>query len=183
MATTSAQTNPPTRRDGESIWAWRQKVAAYWSITWPAWIGAAVLAFFITAFSRNLRSSIVVMSVVENVFFFSIQAILTGRLVRKTYQSFRIYVVREDGNREQRFSASEAISVWLWIFWPQLAFYLLMSTVGWLMGHSLTADPLRRISTVALWGRFLVVGPYALDLALRVKHAGFRLETCGFRYV
>jgi hypothetical protein len=36
---------------------------------------------------------------------------------------------------------------------------------------------------MAVWLRFLVVGPYAIDLALRVKHSGFRLRAYGYRYI
>ena len=49
------------------------------------------------------------------------QALLTQRLTRKNYHSFRVYALREDGTRTRKLSLFEGLRVWLWIFAPQLA--------------------------------------------------------------
>jgi hypothetical protein len=43
-------TNKPNDFPGWQIsLAWRQKVAAFWSISWPAWIGSFVLVMLLTS--------------------------------------------------------------------------------------------------------------------------------------
>lgn len=103
-----------------------------------------------------------------------------SRLVRKDFGSFRIYAVR-DGQRSRRFSLREGISVSLWIFYPQLAFSVLVSLfVGWLRTESAT-DAIRGISSWVPWLQFLAVGPYAVGLATRAKYSKLRLEAHGLR--
>jgi len=111
--------------------AWRQKVAAFWSISWPAWIGSMGLIIGLTSgYSVDLlQDNFSVIALGGNLAFFAIQALLTRRLVRKNYRSFRLYVVRDDGSKSRNLSIREAVSVWLWILWPQLALLLLMSVV------------------------------------------------------
>jgi hypothetical protein len=165
--------------------AWRQKVAAYWSISWPAWIGSfVVVILFTSGYSVDLlQENFSIIAIGGNLTFFAIQALLTGRLVRKNYRSFRVYVVRDVGTQSRNLSIREAVSVWLWILGPQLALLLLVSLVVWFWGTKLPPDTVRGFSSMALWLRFLVVGPYAVDLALRVKYPAFRLQAHGFRYV
>jgi len=76
--------------------AWRQKVAAFWSISWPAWIGSMGLVIGLTSgYSVDLfQDNFSVIALGVNLAFFAIQALLTRRLVRKNYRSFRLYVVR-----------------------------------------------------------------------------------------
>jgi len=130
-----------------------------------------------------LQDNFSVIALGGNLAFFAIQALLTRRLVRKNYRSFRLYVVRDDGSKSRNLSIWEAVSVWLWILWPQLALLLLMSVVVWFWGAKLPPDTVRGFSSMSLWIRFLVIGPYAVGLALRPKYPAFRLEAHGFRYV
>src|SRR5579862_3025948 len=106
--------------------AWRQKLAAYWAISWPAWVLSMSLPGFLTvgytvdeALSRRIA-----LEVITNVSFFVVQLLCTQRLVRKNFRSFRIEVLREDGQRYRRLSLSDSTLVWLWIMGPQLAFIL-----------------------------------------------------------
>ena len=179
-------TNKPNDFPGWQIsLAWRQKVAAFWSISWPAWIGSFVLVMLLTSgYSVELlQDKFSIIAFGGNLAFFSIQALLTRRLVRKNYRSFRVYVVRSDGSQCRKLSLREAVSVWLWIFGPQLAPLLVASLVVWFWGTKLPSEAVRGLSSMSLWLRFLVVGPYAVDLALRVKYPTFRLQACGFRYI
>jgi hypothetical protein len=165
--------------------AWRQKVAAFWSISWLAWIGSVGLVILFTSgYSVDLlQDNLSVIALGSNLAFFAIQALLTRRLVRKNYRSFRLYVVRDDGSKSRTLSIREAVSVWLWILGPQLALLLLGSLVIWFCGTKLPPDTVRVFPSISLWLRFLVVGPYAVGLALRSRHPAFRLEAHGFRYV
>jgi len=130
-----------------------------------------------------LQDNFSVIALGGNLTLFAIQALLTRRFVRKNYRSFRLYVVRDDGSKSRNLSIREAVSVWLWILWPQLALLLLVSVVGWFWGAKLPPDTVRGFSSMSLWIRFLVIGPYAVGLALRPKYPAFRLEAHGFRYV
>jgi len=165
--------------------AWRQKVAAYWSISWPASIASFTMALLVTSFYTfdDLARHLSVITLAGNLAFFAIQAILTRRLVRKNYRSFRVEVLRNDGERRRTLSVREGGRVSLWIVGPQLAFFLTASLIVWVYGAKLPIELVRLISSSSLWLRFLVVGPYAVDLALRAKYSGFRLQTFGFRYV
>jgi hypothetical protein len=130
-----------------------------------------------------LQDNFSVIALGGNLAFFAIQALLTRRLVRKNYRSFRVYVVRDDGTKSRNLSIREAVSVWLWILGPQFALLLLVSVVVWFCGAKLPLDTVRGFSSMSLWLRFLVIGPYAAGLALRPKYPTFRLEAHGFRYV
>jgi hypothetical protein len=165
--------------------AWRQKVAAFWSISWPAWIGSMGLVILLTSgYSVDLlQDNFSVIALGGNLAFFAIQALLTRRLVRKNYRSFRVYVIRGDGSKSRELSIREAVSVWLWILGPQFALLLLVSVVVWFWGAKLPSETVRGFSSMSLWLRFLVVGPYAVGLALRPKYPTFRLAANGFRYV
>ena len=143
-----------------------------------------LIILFMNGFSVDpLQDNFSTIALGGNLVFFPIQALLTRRLVRKNYRSFRLYVVREDGTQSRKLSIREAVSVWLWILWPQLALLLLVSVVVWFWGARLPPDTVRRFSSMSLWIRFLVIGPYAVGLALRPKYPAFRLEAHGFRYV
>jgi hypothetical protein len=165
--------------------AWRQKVAAFWSISWPAWIGSLTLVIlFTSAYSVDLlQDKFSIIALGGNLAFFGIQALLTRRLVRKNYRSFRVYAVRDGGIQSRDLSIREAVSVWLWIFGPQLALLLLVSLVVGFGGAKFSPDTVRRFSSMSLWLRFIVVGPYAVGLALRAKYSAFRLQARGFRYI
>ena len=69
--------------------AWRQKVAAFWSISWPAWIGSmGLIILFMNGFSVDpLQDNFSTIALGGNLVFFPIQALLTRRLVRKNSRS------------------------------------------------------------------------------------------------
>lgn len=165
--------------------AWRQMVAAFWSISWPAWIGSfALVILFTSGYSVELlQDKFSVIALAGNFAFFAIQFLLTRRLVRKDYRSFRVYVIRDDGSRSRNLPMWEAAPLWLWIFLPQLAVLVLASLVVSVWGTRLEPEASRGFSSFSLWLRLLVVGPYAVGFALRRKYATFRLQVHGFRYV
>lgn len=165
--------------------AWRQKLAAFWAISWPAWLGnfivVIVLASGVSVSSLEANASSYALA--GNLVFFALQAPFTCRLVRKNYRSFRIYVVRGGAHPSRDLTHREAVPVWLWIVWPQAMFFLLGSLTVWLLRTRLAADLLRDIATASLWLRVLVVGPYAVGLALRIQYATFQLQAYGLRYI
>ena len=164
---------------------WRQKVAAYWAISWPAYL-ASFVALAVPASTlplEGLAGHAVGMSLTAFVTFFGVQALLARRLVRKKFRTFRLDVIRDDGHRNRDLPFRESIRIWLWIFGPQLAFVLIFSVLLEMYGDRLQPETARSLPSMALWLRFLLVGPYAIDLALRVKYRGFRLQAYGYRYI
>jgi hypothetical protein len=129
------------------------------------------------------RAHLTWVALAGNVSFFLVQAALTNRVVRKNYRSFRVVVLRSDGQQTRSLSARESMSVWLWVMGPQVALILITSVIVWCYGADLLPAAVRSISTLSVWLRFLAVGPYALGLALRAQYRGFRLKACGYRYV
>lgn len=165
--------------------AWRQKLAAYWAISWPALLVSYIAAGLVTAgytLDDLVRHTLLV-GVVGNLAFFGTQAILTRRLVHKKYRTFRVGLFRNDGVRSSRLAMGEALRVWLFILGPQLALVLTASVFLWLWGAKMPDQAVRSVSSLSLWLRFLVVGPYAIDFALRIRYPGFRLQAFGYRYV
>jgi hypothetical protein len=160
-------------------------LAAFWSISWPAWILSVVIVILSTSgYSVDvLQYNLSLLAIGGNLVFFAVQALLTRRLVRKNYRSFRLYVVRDHGSTSRDLSMREAFAVWRWILWPQLALLLLTSVVVWLWGANLPPDSSHSLSSLSQWLRFGVVGPYGLGLALRRQYPDFRLRAHGFRYV
>jgi len=160
--------------------AWRQKVAAYWSISWPALIGSfGAVAYSFADFTTHYYAA----AVVGQIAFFCFQAILTPRLFRKNYRTFRICVIRDDGQRSRRLSLLEILQVWLCIMGTELAFLTVASLVLFVYKNKLPAETIRSISSLSLWLRFLLVGPYAVGLALRIRYPGFHLQATGLRYI
>ena len=131
----------------------------------------------------DLASHAQALALLAHLIFFVTQALLTSRLVRKNYRTFRIGMIRDDGERSRKFSLRNTFLVWIWILGPQLA--LLLTTwviISW-YSDRLQAETIRAISSLVQFARFLIVGPYAVALALRVKYRGFRLQAYGFRYI
>jgi hypothetical protein len=158
---------------------WGQKVAAYWSISWPAWVAAGfAVMLFRRYFVDHLRGPVIALG--GNLAFFAIQTILTRRLVRKNYHGFRVDVLREDGQRTRGLSMREASRVWLWILGPQLALFLIASLIVSWPGATLRPETVSAINTWSLLLRFLMVGPYAVHLALRAQYPRFRLQAYGY---
>ncbi len=158
--------------------AWRQKLAAYWAISWPAWLASFTTALLLTSSHQvgNLPPRMLAVSLVSNMVFYVVQAILTRRLVRKNFRSFRVGVIRSDGAWVRQLSTQESFAVWLWILGPQFALLLTMSLIGWWYGANAFAS-------LSLWLQLLAVGPYAVGLSMRAKYSGFRLQAFGFRYI
>lgn len=165
--------------------AWRQKVAAYWAISWPALLAsfAALTVLASTLPLVGLAAHTGGMSLIAFVAFFGVQALLARRLLRKKFRTFRIDVIRDDGHRSRELSIRESIRIWLWIFGPQLALSLVFSVLLQFYGNKLQPETVRSLPSMSVWLRFLLVGPYAIDLALRAKYKGFRLQAYGYRYI
>jgi hypothetical protein len=155
---------------------WSQRLAASWSIFWPA-IPALILMAYLVPINDRIAFSLGI-----TLAFLTIQALLTHRLVRKKYRSFRIYVVRDDGQKGRKLLMRGAGLVSLWILSPQVAVYLIVSVLGWLLSSKLPPETIRSISSLSLWLRIFWAGPYGIDLALRAKYPGFRLQAYGQRY-
>jgi hypothetical protein len=166
----------------ETSLVWGQKVAAFWSISWPGLLGSiAFVTMVVGGFSVRLQDNLSTISIGGQLAFYAIQALLTRRLVQNDYRSFRIYVVRDDGSKSRNLSIPEAVLIWLWILWPQVALQLFFSTLLWLLGAKLPSESVGSLSTMAQWLRFLVIGPYAVGLAIRQTYPAFRLSAHGFR--
>lgn len=165
--------------------AWSQKLAAYWSISWPAWLATYVAETVVTARYpvELLERRLLLLAYVGNIVFLGMQAILARRLVRKNYRSFRVGVISDDGQRSRRLSLEQAGRVWGWIVVPQVVFLHIGLIIYWLWGTKLPAEIIRSINSWALLLRFLVVGPFAVDLAIRVRYPGFRLQAFGWKRV
>lgn len=165
--------------------AWRQQLAAYWSISWPAQLASFALATLLSIplSLTEMQEHFTLIAAVESLSFFCVQALLTNRLVRKKYKTFRIEVLRDDPTQTAKLSLSESGRVWLWIFGPQLALVLASSLIVWWYSAALPPETVRSISSLSLWLRFLAVGPYAIGLALRAHYPGFRLQSYGMRYI
>lgn len=129
-----------------------------------------------------LQENSFVLALGAHLAFFAIQALLTPRLVRKNFRSFHLYVLREDGSKGRKLSIRDALSVWQWIFVPQLAFFVLASLAVSFLETRVAPDAVRGFSSLALWLRVLLIGPYAIGLALRRKYPSFRLQANGFRH-
>jgi hypothetical protein len=179
-------TNSPEKPGWQINLAWRQKLAAYWSISWLAWVVPSLTqAFLVTSpyAVDDVAHQFPAVVLGWHLAFFGIQSVLTRRLVQKNYRSFRVGFLRDNDVPSSRFQVREAGLVYLWILGPQLALLLTSSLGVWWFGAKLPPETVRYISSLSLWLRFLVVGPYAVGLALRAKYPGFRLQAYGFRYV
>lgn len=171
--------HPPETLGWPITLAWSQKVAAYWSISWPAWLASHFSVILLqNAYSIQDRFNWIVATAT----FFGIQCILTQRIVRKNYRSFRVGVHRDDDRPSRKLTVGEASLVWLWILGPQLAFFLAVSLLIGLYGAKIPPEIGGGIPSWSRLLQFLVVGPYAVDLALRVKYQGFRLQPYGYRF-
>jgi hypothetical protein len=130
----------------------------------------------VTVQSKALRSELSAASTTAFLVYFGVQALLTRRLFRKKFRTFRLAVLRDDGSETSEPSWSEAYRVWLWIFGPQLALSLALSVLLRFYGDRLDPDTLRSLSSLSMWLRFLVVGPFAIHLAVSARYNGFRLQ-------
>ena len=158
--------------------AWRQKVAAYWAISWPAFVASV---FMWTTVFGNVSTDRLLEQAIKTAFagfvvFFGVQSLLTRRLVRKKFRTFRIQVIRDDRGPTSQLSMLESVRIWLWIVVPQISFTFAVLAISALIGAP-------GLASLALLLQFVIVGPYAVDLALRVTHRGFKLQAYGYRYI
>jgi hypothetical protein len=165
--------------------AWRQRVAAFWLVAWPSWIlSFASVAVVTSGWSvADLVAHSGAMSAIANVVFLAVQAFLVRRMIRKKYRSFRLVVVRTDGSTTSTLSLRDVLHVWVKIIWPQVAFLVAVWIVLMWQGSDITEETTRAISTLSLWGRLLVVGPFGVYCAVPADYRTFRLEAVGQRFV
>lgn len=163
---------------------WSQKIAAYWAISWPALVAAfiAVIGIGPGKPSAGPTGSESWAAFVGFVAFFGTQALITRRLIRKKFRTFRVYVIRSSGQAGGSLSMLESFRVWLWIFGPQLALLAGYTVFTQFYGSKLPPELLRGLTSAAIWLRFLVVGPYAIGPTLGVRHKGFRLQAYAYRH-
>ena len=161
---------------------WGQNIAAYWSISWPVMAASFVLASTFVSRALDTAQGRAMFSYGAAVVFFAGQALLIPRLVRKNYRTFRVYVIGADGSRSRRLPLAGIGRAWLWIIVPQLALVLavwLAAPIVSLSGGKMPPDLYREISSLSIWVRFLLAGPYGIDLALRAHYPGFKLQGFG----
>src|SRR5580693_1573764 len=125
------------RLDMETDWppiylAWRQRLAAFWSIAWPSMAAISVLGYLITwSWPADAPMWAFQLSALVVYFAFPIcQVFFVQRLVRKKYRSFRIDVVRDDVTAEPRLSLTETVQLWFRVAWPQGALMLTLIAAG-----------------------------------------------------
>lgn len=164
--------------------SWGQKIAVFWSLSWPAflvmWLFGMIAGWWLPPTPpRPTRGPSPWISLLGTGVFFAVQAVLTHRLVRKNYRSFRVAVLRETGERTRRVSTREALAIWLWIAGPQVALIL---TGGVLVSFYRSPDLAKTIDALYLWLCFLLVGPYAVGLALRARYSRFKLQPLAVRH-
>jgi hypothetical protein len=169
----------PIEKPSEEInLAWRQMLAAYWSISWPSMIALPVILDLLQIPQGDVVGSVPNLRIflLWQLVFFGGQAILIPRLVRKNHSSWNLRVVRENNRHSRRLSFPEASRIAAWIVIPQLLFLLF-----WTFMFRQLLDTAMRVSTLLDLLVFLVVGPFSVGIALRVKHRGFRLQAHGYR--
>lgn len=140
-----------------------------------------LLVGIVTVQGKAFRRELSAASATAFLVFFGVQALLTRRLFRKKFRTFRLAVLRDDGSETSEPSWNEAYRVWLWIFGPQLALSLVLSVLLRFYGDRLDPEVLRSLYSLSMWLRFLVVGPYAIHLAVCARYRGFRLQAFSHR--
>lgn len=163
--------------------AWRQKLAAYWSVCWPS-----LLVMFIVGVGLSSTWSLdqlsqheLLLSIASNSAFFVCQVLLVRRIVRKRFRTFEVRVLRDAEGDRPGLSGNEVAAIAVRLVWPQVAFLVAFSAVLWI---SQNANPeVIRLGSLGLWLRVLVVGPCATSYAIQANHPRFRLQAYGLRYV
>jgi hypothetical protein len=165
--------------------SWTRRFAAFWAISWPAWIVSFATAGFGLSFDSldAPPNHFFAASMLAHIAFFASQALLVHRLPRKNFRTFRLEVVRDGGASSRIFSAREGVEVWFWIVWPQVVVLTVLSLLAYWIGSTGATEVARSISGLALWIRILIVGPYSIDLAMRTKYPGFRMRIYGYRFI
>jgi hypothetical protein len=162
--------------------AWRQKMAAFWSVYWPSgMVSLAIILGITLPFSSVglLRAEAApALNWAGSLIALFGQGFFVRRLIRKRYRTFRIEVLRAAVLSSPALSTGESAQVALKIIWPQVATLALQ----FLAMLSLTGSA-RAIGSFLFLARFFVVGPYAIAFALGSDYPGFRLQSFGQRYI
>jgi hypothetical protein len=158
---------------------WNQRLAAFWSIVWPAAL-VAVLGIVVSAMFHAdvlIGRCAVVRLTAPMAFQFLLLALFSRRLVQKDYRTFRIYILREGLAEESRtLSWNESITVGLRVIAPQVVFWVVIDVL-WLFTSKLSTDDLRGVDLMVQILGFLVVGPFSIGFALRGRYSGFELQS------
>ena len=167
--------------------AWRQKLAAYWSIAWPSGaVAYAVAIILISALSPEAVALVPIAGLISTGAFFISQMLFVRRLTRKRYRSFRVEVEADGQSGQMPLTMPASMRVWFQIFWPQAAFYLLMLLVGTGIALMSTNERATRFANgtpgLAILLDLIVVGPYAVGFAVG-DYGQFRLIAYGQRFV
>jgi hypothetical protein len=164
--------------------AWRQQVAAFWSIAWPSLVVAFLLfTFGLDHVSADQPLRVFFLGMTAKAAYLIFQGLLTIRLVRMRYRSFRIEVERNDGTSSRRLLANEVFLAWLQIIWPQVLLGVLLDLLVLLLGDNLEELTIRALSSVSIWGNIFVAGPFGVYMATKMKFRRFRLRVYGQRYI
>jgi hypothetical protein len=94
----------------EAHLTWKQRIAAYWAISWPAFAFSFLLIAFLPRDMSlsQLKAHPTASAVISQVIFFGAQALLVHRLPRKKFQTFRLEKVKDDGREARAFRSSKA---------------------------------------------------------------------------
>jgi hypothetical protein len=157
---------------------WSQKLAAFWTVGWPAQVASFLVAFGIAGVwdLQDLRKRTLWVGLAASVVYLIGLGRFAPRLVRKRYRSFRIAVERGNGATEHELSRREAFEVAVPLIALQALFVAALSVVYILLSHVVKAEQLRDLQSLALWGRVLVVGPYSVRWAIAFRYQGFHLR-------
>lgn len=162
---------------------WRQRLAAFWLLAWPSWLISFSLLMVLTSgvVVVGLRTHGELLGWASALSFLFCQGLLVRRMIRKRYGSFRLAVVRKNASGTAALKTAEVACIWLRIVWPQVVFLVTVWLAQLALGNRLSADTIRTMATLSLWGRILVVGPFGVYCAVAAEYHTFRLEAIGER--
>jgi hypothetical protein len=168
----------PGRVDVPIQLSWSQALAAYWAVAWPSWIVTKFMLFFLI--SHGMRDGVggafVVLGVLFNFAFFAGQFLLVPRLIRKTFRSFFVGIVAEDGTVRRAPAYSEVVSIAFRLVLPQAIFWLLLSVILYWITIKSGASVAKPLDDLARYAQILIVGPYAVGRAVNIAYPRFRLQ-------
>ena len=153
---------------------WGQKLAAFWSIAWPAHMTVFGAVLLLAVFRSSDAAPVGIWSgLLGAVLYLSALPLWVHRLVQKRYRSFRIAVERPDGTNSNQLSMRESLEVAVPIIALQGLYVLALSAVFSLLGGRFDAQTSKDLQTLAIWGRILIVGPYAMRWAIAFRYESF----------
>jgi hypothetical protein len=155
-----------------------QSIAAYWSISWQSLVALLVATMLIAVFasSDSLGGKRVSTFLGLNVLLLTVHALMVPRLVRKNYRTFVVSVIREGEQPARNLSPEEIASVCIRVLWPQIAFLAILNITTYFLRERLSEETIRGLTSLSLWGRFLLIGPLAIQGAMNARYSGFRLQ-------